>query len=240
VILPFRKPKSHRRRLPWGTVLLIALAFSGFQYATKGQVTWLTTAFQQAEHTGRGLLNDPPEALADIDLELPDWLSSDGPSPAPVAEIGRAGKDAETAFSAPAWDLSGRTVRVIDGDTIEVLDATKQTHRIRLHGIDTPERGQPFGRAAGRALADIIAGEGVGIDVKDTDRYGRTVGVVHLGAQNVNVTMVRKGYAWWYKKYAPFDDALREAQQRAQAEGLGLWQEKNPIPPWEWRRGRRE
>jgi endonuclease YncB( thermonuclease family) len=129
---------------------------------------------------------------------------------------------------------------VIDGDTIEILDADKEAHRIRLHGIDTPERGQPFSRVATEALADIIAGKEVGITVVDTDRYGRTVGVVHFDGQNVNLTLVQDGYAWWYERYAPRDDDLREAQQKARGKSLGLWSEKNPIPPWEWRRGRRE
>jgi endonuclease YncB( thermonuclease family) len=86
-------------------------------------------------------------------------------------------------------------------------------------------------------LSDQVAGEGVGIDVKDTDKYGRTVGVVYLGSKNINVAMVRSGYAWWYKKYAPFSDELREAEQQARAEGLGLWSDPNSVPPWEWRRG---
>ena len=74
---------------------VIALAFSGFQYATQGQVTWLTTAFQKAEHTGRALLEDPHTALVAIDLELPAWLPSDTPAPASVAQLTRAGTDAK-------------------------------------------------------------------------------------------------------------------------------------------------
>jgi endonuclease YncB( thermonuclease family) len=82
----------------------------------------------------------------------------------------------------------------------------------------------------------MIAGEGVGIEVRDTDRYGRTVGVVYQGNRNINLSMVKAGYAWWYKRYAPFNDDLREANRRARAQGLGLWSEPDPVPPWEWRR----
>ena len=90
-----------------------------------------------------------------------------------------------------------------------------------------------------KALAGLVEGEGVGVDVKDTDRYGRTVGVVYKGNVNVNHRLVKSGYAWWYKKYAPFDDDLRMAEERARINKLGLWAEPNPIPPWEWRRANR-
>jgi len=121
-------------------------------------------------------------------------------------------------------------VKVIDGDTITILDANQTQHTVRLYGIDSPESGQPFGRAAKRALSDRVAREGVGIDVKDTDQYGRSVGVVYLGAININIAMVRSGYAWWYKANAPFSDELREAERQARAEGLGLWSEPNAVP----------
>jgi endonuclease YncB( thermonuclease family) len=79
----------------------------------------------------------------------------------------------------------------------------------------------------------------VGVDVKDTDREGRTVGVVFKANVNVNLQMVRSGFAWWYKKYAPFDDDLRLAEQYARADKLGLWTDPNPVPPWEWRQANR-
>lgn len=229
--------RNKRRRLPWGWVLLIVLSVSGYQYVDKGEVTWLTAVFQGAERESQRFISDPRGTLASI--ELPNWWPPQGLLPDTVTEgIGNTTGESP-GFSAPAWDLSGRTVRVIDGDTIEILDAAQETHRIRLHGIDTPERGQPFGDAARRALADVIAGQGVGIDVRDTDRYGRTIGIVYLGGQNVNLTLVRDGYAWWYERYAPLDDDLQDAQDAARSEGLGLWTESSPIPPWEWRRGRR-
>jgi endonuclease YncB( thermonuclease family) len=161
--------------------------------------------------------------------------SSDAPTARPSFSISKA----KVAWSAPAYDLSGKVVKVSDGDTITILDPEQQQHKIRLHGIDTPEYKQPYGRAATKALADLVAGEGVGIDVKNTDRYGRTVGVVHKGSANINFQMVRDGYAWWYKKYAPLEDDLRQAEQQARAYILGLWAEPDPIPRWEWRKANR-
>lgn len=126
-----------------------------------------------------------------------------------------------------------------DGDTITLLDANQAQHKIRLFGIDAPEYRQPYARAAAKALADLVAGEGVGIDVKDTDSYGRTVGVVYKGNLNVNLKLVQSGYAWWYRKYAPLSDDFREAEERARIGRSGLWAEPNPTPPWEWREANR-
>ena len=161
--------------------------------------------------------------------------SDDSPSGVPSLSVPRA----EIAWSAPAYALSGRVVKVSDGDSVTILDATQKQHEVRLHGIDTPEYRQPYGKAAMNALGKLVAGEGVCVDVKGADRYGRTVGVVFKGNLNVNLRMVRSGYAWWYKKYAPLDDDLRLAEQHARADGLGLWAEPNPIPPWEWREANR-
>lgn len=87
-------------------------------------------------------------------------------------------------------DLTGKVVRVLDGDTIEILDAGTESHRIRLHGIDTPERGQPFSRAASSALVNRIAGKQVDVAVINTDRYRRTVGVIYFEGQNINLSPV--------------------------------------------------
>ena len=161
------------------------------------------------------------------------------PKDEPFIESPSTISKADIAWSAPAYDLSGRVVKVTDGDTITILDANQTQYKVRLYGIDTPEYKQPYSRAATKILADLVAGEGVGVDVKDTDRYGRTVGVVYRGNINVNLEMVKSGYAWWYKRYAPLSDELRDAEQRARAKGLGHWADPNAIPPWEWRRGAR-
>ena len=122
------------------------------------------------------------------------------------------------------------------GDTLSVLDAANAQHKIRLYGIDTPERDQPHGKIAWSALSELVAGRSVGIVEVETDSYGRTVGTVYLGDQNVNLAMVEQGHAWWYRRHAQYERPLEAAEKQARREGLGLWADSNPIPPWEWRR----
>ena len=130
-------------------------------------------------------------------------------------------------------------MKVADGDTITILDANNNLHKIRLHGIDTPERGQAYGQAAKDMMSGLVAGRDVGIEVKDTDRYGRTVGVVYLDGNNINLELVRRGYAWWYQRYARTEADLEEGEINAKTNRLGLWADPNPIAPWDWRRGSR-
>ena len=138
--------------------------------------------------------------------------------------------------------LLGKAVRILDGDTVEVLDARKRTHRVRLAGIDAPESKQPFGAKAKRALSSLVAGETVAVDWHKRDRYDRLVGKIMLDGADVNLALVRAGYAWWYREYAgeqsPSDRRLYEAAEKAaRREGVGLWADPRPIAPWDWRDG---
>ena len=141
------------------------------------------------------------------------------------------------------WPLTAhgwmaKVVSVTDGDTIKVFNAEKGQVKIRLYGIDTPEKAQPYGKAAGKYLASLIAGATVEVETVTTDRYGRTVGIVWDGETNVNQQMVTAGYAWVYRKYCDRDfcaDWL-QLEDKARSSRIGLWQEPSPIPPWEWRR----
>ncbi len=139
-------------------------------------------------------------------------------------------------LTAHAW--MAKVVSVTDGDTIKVFNAGKGQVKIRLYGIDTPEKGQPYGKAAGKYLASLIAGETVDIETVTKDRYGRTVGIVSDSERNINQEMVQAGYAWVYQRYCDrsFCDYWLTLENEAQTGKLGLWQEPNPIPPWEWRR----
>jgi endonuclease YncB( thermonuclease family) len=122
--------------------------------------------------------------------------------------------------------------RVVDGDTIVLMNKT----RVRLHGIDTPERDQHYGKQATRALEGLIKTK-VFVEEKDTDRYGRLVGVLYTAeGLNVNLEMVCSGHAWWYERYAPESKILEDCQTDAQQESKGLWKSEAPAPPWEWRR----
>ena len=242
------KAESQKHRKLFTSKLLLAIFFllSLYQYVTAGQVTWITSSFKWIENSARSVWVDPKGFVSDSADSVSNYANDVVHSVAkgrsqvePFIEKPSTISRADISWSAPAYDLSGRVVKVTDGDTITILDANQAQHKVRLYGIDTPEYKQPYSRAATKILTGLVAGEGVGVDVKDTDRYGRTVGIVYKGNVNVNLEMVKSGYAWWYKKYAPFSDELSEAEQRARAEGWGLWADPDPIPPWEWRQGAR-
>ena len=135
-------------------------------------------------------------------------------------------------------EVRGRVVRVADGDTITILDAANAQHKIRFHGIDAPEKGQAFGRAAGKFLAGLVAGRDVVVKVKNTDRYGRTVGVVFCDGRDINLEMLKAGYAWHYKHYDK-SAAYAEAESSARAARRGLWADKDPINPYDFRKAKR-
>ena len=135
-------------------------------------------------------------------------------------------------------DLVGRVVKVSDGDTITILDASKTQHTIRLQGIDAPEKGQAFGRAAGRYLAGLVAGRDVKVQWSKKDRYGRILGTVYVDGREVNLEMLRAGMAWHYKKYDS-TPTYAQAETEARAAKRGLWQDKNPTEPEEFRKAKR-
>jgi len=140
------------------------------------------------------------------------------------------------SLAAPSFaaSFSGMVISVIDGDTIDVLH-NKQPERIRLHGIDAPEKGMAFGQAAKEYVLDMAALKVVTVEVKDIDKYGRTVGVVILpDGRNLNRDIVKAGYAWWYRKYSS-DASLGELEEGARIARKGLWRDPRPKPPWEWR-----
>lgn len=130
-------------------------------------------------------------------------------------------------------ELAGRVVSVHDGDTISVRSAGRVV-RIRLHGIDAPEGGQAFGNAARRALADRLAGREVRVLERGSDGFGRTLGVVWLGEENVNALQVQDGWAWVFRRYSS-DARLIALEAEAKAARRGLWRDAHPVPPWQWR-----
>lgn len=137
-------------------------------------------------------------------------------------------------------EFTGKVVHIADGDTLTVLDADKVQHKIRLHGIDAPEKGQAFGAKAKEALGEKVHEKTVRVVWKEHDRYGRIVGDVYLGDRNINLEMVEDGFAWWYRQYAKDSKALEKAEAEARKERRGLWHDKNPEAPWEFRKKERE
>lgn len=143
-------------------------------------------------------------------------------------------------FSVSAAELHGQVVGVTDGDTVTVLDHQRTQHKIRLAGIDAPEKSQPFGQRAKEHLSSLVFGNAVVVETEKQDRYRRTVGKVLINGRDANLAMVVAGFAWHYKKYegeqSPNDRLLYDsAEKEARAFRRGLWAESDPIPPSEWR-----
>lgn len=136
-----------------------------------------------------------------------------------------------------ADSITGKVVRVADGDTITILTSDKEQVKIRFAGIDCPERKQPWGNNATHALKAVLTGEPVTVEVMDVDHYGRTVGRVYIKDMNINRHLVESGNCWVYPRYAK-DKELFKLQGDAKAAHRGLWQlpESERVPPWEWRR----
>lgn len=139
------------------------------------------------------------------------------------------------ASMACAWQ--GKCVGVADGDTIAVLHA-KQAEKIRLHGVDCPEKTQAYGTRAKQFTAALVFGKVVTVDPVNTDRYGRTVARVKCpDGRSLNALLVQAGMAWWYRQYDPHNQTLAALEKQARAKQLGLWAEASPTPPWDYRRG---
>lgn len=131
--------------------------------------------------------------------------------------------------------FSGPVVGVIDGDTIDVL-VNHQTRRVRLWGVDTPEKKQDFGMRAKQFTSSLAYGKTVGVTVKMRSSYKRVVGQVTLpDGRILNHELVRNGYAWWADKYAPKDGELKRLEEEARRQKLNLWSRPDAVAPWEFR-----
>lgn len=144
-----------------------------------------------------------------------------------------------------AKELTGRVVGVLDGDTIDVLADETSLFRIRLSGIDAPEKGQPFGQAAKALMSKLAFQKTVIVTWRKKDRYGRLVGKVEHAQTDLGLEMIKAGLAWHYKKYqseqTKADSAqYGQAEREAQISMRGLWTEKEPIAPWDYRAGGRK
>lgn len=143
-----------------------------------------------------------------------------------------------------AFQLQGRVVRILDGDTVELLVGGFRTERIRLVGIDAPEKGQPFGTASRKRLASLCFLRDLQVRADKRDRYGRLLGRLFAGGEDLNRRMIAEGMAWHYAQYAreqPLGERTGDAraEQEARAARRGLWSDPDPVAPWDWRhRGR--
>ena len=131
-------------------------------------------------------------------------------------------------------DFTGKVVKVADGDTITVLHDSEQI-KIRLAGIDAPEKAQPFGSAARQSMSEMLFGKEVRVVEQGRDRYGRTIGRVYQGEVDVSAEQIKQGMAWVYRKYTQ-ETALYQFEDEAKQHRLGLWADAEPTPPWAWRK----
>lgn len=142
-------------------------------------------------------------------------------------------------FTPPAEAFEGKVIRVLDGDTIEVL-REKHPERVRLNGIDCPEKAQAFGMKAKQFTSDLCFGNVVSVEERGHDRYGRTIGGIKTAdGIDVNHELVAAGMAWWYEKYSPHENQLKDLQEKSRSEKRGLWADPDPVAPWDFRHRKR-
>ena len=146
------------------------------------------------------------------------------------------------SVTAHAETVSGRVVGITDGDTLTLLDGSNQQHKIRLAGIDAPEKAQDFGQKAKTSLSAMAFNQKASADCRKRDRYRREICVVSVGGKDVGLVQIRAGMAWWYRQYAKEQTAqeradYEQAEFKAKIHRFGLWSSKNPTPPWDWRHG---
>jgi endonuclease YncB( thermonuclease family) len=148
-------------------------------------------------------------------------------------------------FASSAWaeTTPGRVLRVVDGDTLEV-EMNGHPGKVRIVGIDAPESRQPGGAAAKDHLAHQLRVTTINVEWSKTDRYGRILGQVFRGSTDVGLEQIRAGHAWHFKKYQAEQSvsdqaAYSSAETEARTARRGLWSASNPVPPWDWRHGRR-
>jgi len=125
-----------------------------------------------------------------------------------------------------------------------LLDAQKKQWKVRLLGIDAPEKKMPFGQRSKQHLADLVYRKSVIVEYSKRDRYGRTLGKILVGGVDANLSQIRAGLAWHYKQYQrdqSFEDRqlYSEAEDTARSSQRGLWADANPTPPWDWRKQQR-
>lgn len=139
-----------------------------------------------------------------------------------------------------AATIEGRVVSVADGDTVTILDDTNTQHKIRLSGIDAPEKKQPFGQRSKQSLSDLVFAKGVTVETNKRDKYKRNVGKVLVDGVDANLVQVQRGFAWHYKAYEREQSATdrrvyADAENEARVARRGLWADVEPMPPWEFR-----
>ena len=139
------------------------------------------------------------------------------------------GKPIESTYKA-------KVIRIVDGDTVELLLPDKTHPNCRLEGIDAPEKKQPFGSKATEHLKSLTIGQTLTIHQTGVDHWGRPIVIIMLeDSGSVNASLIENGFAWHFTKYSD-DHDLSQLESAARSRGVGLWHDSNPMPPWEWRK----
>ena len=138
-------------------------------------------------------------------------------------------------LATPAWaEFTGRVLYVNDGDTLTMRVDGKRV-KVRLDGIDAPERGQPYAKSSRTSLVKLCMDQQAKVTDRGKDEEGLVLGSVTCRGKDANGEQVRQGLAWVYKRYIPMGSPLYEMESNARLQGIGLWQADKPVPPWEWR-----
>ena len=144
------------------------------------------------------------------------------------------------ASAASGEAIEGKVVAVQDGDSLTIVDKDAKRRRVRLAGIDAPERKQPFGAEARKSLAGLCLRKPAVVEVSETDSYNRIIGKVRCAEVDANTEQVRRGMAWVRAGSNLPTSGLPEMEANARLRGIGLWAGENPEPPWEWRKRQAE
>ena len=141
----------------------------------------------------------------------------------------------------PIKVITGKVIRVADGDTITILDARNTQNKIRLYGIDAPEKAQDFGNKSREKLASLVAGKDIAVSVMDIDRYGRNVGRINIDGKEVAEEMLKAGMVWLYTAYCKIPECnhWKELETQARTAKIGLWSNPTAQEPWLWRKAHR-
>jgi len=144
------------------------------------------------------------------------------------------------AAACAADSIQGRVVGVADGDTLTVLDSEKVQHKIRLAGIDAPEKKQAFGNRSKESLSELVFDRLITVETTKNDKYGRAIGKVLVNGQDVNLVQLKRGMAWFYRQYQREQSAedrrlYDAAEMQAKGDRRGLWVDQDPVPPWIFR-----
>lgn len=185
----------------------------------------LAAAMEKAQKAGKGLWKD--------ENPVKPSLFRKGKT---TAETKQTPPQQQPATTTQAAELQVECQRVLDGDTFVTSDGTK----VRLWGIDAPEKGQPYADEARARLKELCEGKTLRLLQKDTDSHNRTVAVVYADSCNINMQMVIEGMAWHYAYFAPDERNLEAAQRAAQLSRKGLWKDANPVNPYDFRKANKK